>query len=70
MINISFPSFQCFKQALSDLKRRQAEKLERMLNQNEERLARVEQENQVLYDELGSDLESGLGETSETGRQI
>ena len=41
-------SLKCFKQALSDLKRRQAGKLERLLNQNEERLARVEQENQVL----------------------
>ena len=35
-------------QVLSDLKRRQAEKLEWLLNQNEEKLARVERENQVL----------------------
>ena len=32
---------------LSDLKRRQAEKLERLLGQNEHRLARIEKENQV-----------------------
>ena len=60
LINIAFLSFQCFKQVLSDLKQRQAEKLERLFNQNEERLARVERENQVLkwhnFDEKIRDL--------------
>ena len=35
-------------QALSDLKRRQAEQLERLLSHNEERLAAAERQNQVL----------------------
>ena len=42
-------TFNCLAhQVLSDLKRRQAEKLERLLGQNEHRLARIEKENQVL----------------------
>ena len=35
-------------QVLSDLKRRQAEQLERLLSHNEERLAAAERQNQVL----------------------
>ena len=56
MIIISIPSFQCFKQVLSDLKQRHAEKLERLLSLNEERLARLEQDNQVLDIELEKEL--------------
>ena len=41
---------------LSDLKQRHAEKLERLLSQNEERLARLEQDNQVLDIELEKEL--------------
>ena len=40
--------FHCTLQVLSDLKRRHAEHLERLLSHNEERLAAVERQNQVL----------------------